>query len=145
MPPFFQQLEKKLRLEDALPPRISGQSLRGCGKLCCDQSERDAFWPMHLNSPLLYHHRYVDRLNYAIQFARRPPKFRGTLKTSVAIRETLVLREAIAVLLVKDAIELVPPAEMRQGIYSPYFIIPKKALYGKWTSGSSTVSSRASV
>ncbi len=67
------------------------------------------------------------------------------LKTSVAIRETLVLREAIAVLLVKDAIELVPPAEMRQGIYSPYFIIPKKALYGKWASGSSTVSSRASV
>ncbi len=32
----------------------------------------------------------------------------------------------IAVLLAKDAIEPVPPAEMRQGFYSPYFIVPKK-------------------
>ncbi len=31
-----------------------------------------------------------------------------------------------AVLLAKDAIEPVPPAEMRQGFYSPYFIVPKK-------------------
>ncbi len=29
-------------------------------------------------------------------------------------------------LLAKDAIEPVPPAEMRQGFYSPYFIVPKK-------------------
>ncbi len=46
-------------------------------------------------------------LGYAIQFARRPPKFNGVLETSVAI-------------------EPVPPAERRQGFYSPYFIIPKK-------------------
>ncbi len=66
------------------------------------------------------------RLSYAIQFARRPPKFNGFLETSVAVRNAPVLREEIAVLLAKDAIEPVPPAEMRQGFYSPYFIIPKK-------------------
>ncbi|KAL0183722.1 hypothetical protein M9458_019418, partial [Cirrhinus mrigala] len=31
------------------------------------------------------------------------------------------------VLLAKDAIEPVPPAEMRSGFYSPYFIVPKKS------------------
>ncbi len=66
------------------------------------------------------------RLGYAIQFTRRPPKFNGVLETSVAVRNAPVLREEIAVLLAKDAIEPVPPAEMRQGFYSPYFIVPKK-------------------
>ncbi len=66
------------------------------------------------------------RLGYAIQFARRPPKFNGVLETSVAVRNAPVLHEEIAVLLAKDAIKPVPPAEMRQGFYSPYFIVPKK-------------------
>ncbi len=66
------------------------------------------------------------RLGYAIQFARRPPKFNAVLETSVAVRNAPVLHEEIAVLLAKDAIEPVPPAEMRQGFYSPYFIVPKK-------------------
>ncbi len=66
------------------------------------------------------------RLGYAIQFARWPPKFNGVLETSVAVRNAPVLREEIAVLLAKDAIEPVPPAEMRQGFYSPYVIVPKK-------------------
>ncbi len=52
------------------------------------------------------------RLSYAIQFARRPPKFNGVLETSVAVRNAPVLREEIAVLLAKDAIEPVPPAEI---------------------------------
>ncbi len=64
------------------------------------------------------------RLSNAIQFARRPPKFNGVLETSVAVRNAPVLREEIAVLLAKDAIG--PPAERRQGFYSPYFIVPKK-------------------
>ncbi len=68
--------------------------------------------------------QYANR--YAIQFARRPPKFNGVLETSVAVRNAPVLREEIAVLVAKDAIEPVPPAEMRQGFYSPYFIVPKK-------------------
>ncbi len=67
------------------------------------------------------------RLGYAIQFARRPPKFRGVHFTSVKAVDTHVLRAEIAVLLVKDAIELVPPADMRSGFYSPYFIVPKKS------------------
>ncbi len=37
-----------------------------------------------------------------------------------------VRRVEIAVLLAKDAIEPVPPAEMRQRFYSPYFTVPKK-------------------
>ncbi len=44
----------------------------------------------------------------------------------MAVRNAPVLCEEIAVLLAKDAIEPVPPAERRQGFYSPYFIIPKK-------------------
>ncbi len=66
------------------------------------------------------------RLGYAIQFARRPPKFNGVHETSVSVRNAPILREEIVVLLAKDAIELVPPAEMRQGFHSPYFIVPKK-------------------
>ncbi len=66
------------------------------------------------------------RLSYAIQFARRPPKFNSVLEMSVAVRNAPVLREEIAVLLAKEAIEPVPPAKWRQGFYSPYFIVPKK-------------------
>ncbi len=67
------------------------------------------------------------RLGYAIQFARRPPKFRGVHFTSVKAVDTPVLCAEIAVLLAKDAIEPVPPADMRSGFYSPYFIVPKKS------------------
>ncbi|KAL0193870.1 hypothetical protein M9458_012166, partial [Cirrhinus mrigala] len=66
------------------------------------------------------------QLGYAIQFARRPPKFRGVLITSVQGPNTAALRAEIAVLLAKDAIETVPSAEMKKGFYSPYFIVPKK-------------------
>jgi len=41
------------------------------------------------------------------------------------LSDTLKARE-IDALLVKDTIELVPPAEMRSGFYSPYFIVPQK-------------------
>ncbi|XP_050958021.1 uncharacterized protein LOC127159160 [Labeo rohita] len=40
--------------------------------------------------------------------------------------DTSVLCAEFAVLLAKDAIEPVPPAEMKLGFYSPYFIVPKK-------------------
>ncbi len=66
------------------------------------------------------------RLCYAIQFARRPPKFRGVRFTSVFSKDTPLLRAEVAVLLAKDAIEPVPPAEMKSRFYSPYFIVPKK-------------------
>ncbi len=67
------------------------------------------------------------RLGYAIQFARRPSKFRGIRFTSVKAVDAPVLRAEIAVLLVTDAIEPVPPADMGSGFYSPYFIVPKKS------------------
>ncbi len=63
---------------------------------------------------------------HAIQFARRPPKFRGIRFTSVKAADAPVLRAEIAVLLAKDAIEPVPPADMGSGLFSPYFIVPKK-------------------
>ncbi len=39
-----------------------------------------------------------------------------------------VFQAKIAVLLTKDAIEPVPPADTRLGFYSPYFIVPKKGV-----------------
>ncbi len=66
------------------------------------------------------------RLGYAIQFARRPPKFRGIRFTAVLDKDAPVLHAEIADLLAKDAIQPVPPAEMRSGFYSPYFTVPKK-------------------
>ncbi len=66
------------------------------------------------------------RLSYAIQFARQPPKYRGIHFTTVRAADAPILRAEIAVLLAKDAIEPVPPADMRSGFYSPYFIVPKK-------------------
>ncbi len=67
------------------------------------------------------------RLGYAIQFARRPPKYRGIHSNTVRAADAPILRAEIAVLLAKDAIEPVPPADMRSGFYSPYFIVPKKS------------------
>ncbi len=54
------------------------------------------------------------------------PKFRGIHFTSVRSSDAPVLRTKINVLLVKDAIEPVPPADMKAGFYSSYFIVPKK-------------------
>ncbi len=67
------------------------------------------------------------RLGYAIQFTRQPPKYRGIHSTTVRAADAPILRAEIAVLLAKDAIEPVPPADMRSGFYSPYFIVPKKS------------------
>ncbi len=62
-----------------------------------------------------------------IQFTWHPPnKFRGVQFTSVLNKVAPVLRAEVAVLLAKEAIEPVPPAKMKSGFYSPYFIVPKK-------------------
>lgn len=53
------------------------------------------------------------RLGYAIQFALCPPRFSVVLFTSVASVDSPVLRAEIAVLLVKDTIEPVPPAKKK--------------------------------
>ncbi|KAI2668660.1 hypothetical protein H4Q32_005425 [Labeo rohita] len=82
---------------------------------------------LQLPSPSRWLIRTVH-LGYAIQFARRPPRYRGVLSTSVhSDTHAAVLRAEVAVLLAKDAIEPVPPAEMKSGFYSPYFIVPKKS------------------
>ncbi len=71
---------------------------------------------------------YSDvRLGYAIQLARRPPKFRGVHFTSVKAVNAHVLRAEIVFLQPKDAIESVLPAYMRSEFYSSYFIVPKKS------------------
>ncbi len=69
--------------------------------------------------------RHAIRLGYAIQFARRPPKYRGVHFTSVKAVDAPILRSEIAVLLAKDAIEPVTP-DMWSGFYNPDFIVPKK-------------------
>ncbi|KAI2661375.1 Altered inheritance of mitochondria protein 24, mitochondrial [Labeo rohita] len=48
------------------------------------------------------------------------------LPSSVKAADAPVLHAEIAILLVNDAIELVPPADMRTGFYIPYFIVTKK-------------------
>ncbi len=58
------------------------------------------------------------RLGYAIQF-------RGIWSISVLSKDASVLLAEIAVLLVKDAIDPVHPAEMKSGFNSPCFIVPK--------------------
>ncbi len=49
-------------------------------------------------------------------------------KASGSITLASVLHAEIAVLLAKDVIELVPPADMRSGFVRPYFIVPKKSV-----------------
>ena len=66
------------------------------------------------------------RLGYAIQFARSPPRFSGVRFTMVG-GNAPVMRAEVVTLLAKGAIEIVPPAEMKSGFYSPYFIAPKKS------------------
>ncbi len=122
------------------PPAITGQAFTGPGPGPCvphrcpttgtsvaplvPLARSLGAW-LALPSPSRWLLRTI-RLGYAIQFARRPPKFRGIRFTSVKPADAPVLRAEIAVLLVKDAIEPVPPADMRSGLFSPYFIVPKK-------------------
>ncbi len=134
-------------------PRTSSQSPLGPREFRVDAAERTAFCAIQLYSPSLHHHRYVDctvgatcTASGSVACAAQPvslahahnstrlrdsvrqatSQFSGILETSVRAQNAPVLREEIAVLLAKGAIEPVPPAEMRQGFYSPYFIVPKK-------------------
>ncbi len=69
-------------------------------------------WPA-LPRPACWLTRTI-RLSYAIQFARRPPNFRGIRFITVLNQDTPVWRVEITVLLVKDAIEPVPPVRVLQ-------------------------------
>ncbi len=117
------------------PPAVTGQAVTGTGPCVpprCPTAgtlvplARSLGAWLALPSPSRWLLRTI-RLGYVIQFARRPPKFRGIRFTSVKAVDAPVLCAEIAVLLAKDAIEPVPPANMRSGFYSPYFIVPKKS------------------
>ena len=68
----------------------------------------------------------VIKHGYSLQFARRPPRFHGVVTTSVHNENAHVLRAEVKNLLVKGAIEIVPPAHRDSGFYSRYFLVPKK-------------------
>ncbi len=87
---------KRVRFGDVVPPHAPLAS---------------PVWDPGSSSRWLTH---TIRLGYAIQFTKRPAKFNCVLETSVAVRNAPVLREEIAVLLAKDAIEPVPRAALSQ-------------------------------
>lgn len=68
----------------------------------------------------------VIQHGYSLQFARRPPRFRGVLYTTVPDDRMQILREEVRSLLLKDAIETVPADQSESGFYSRYFLVPKK-------------------
>ncbi len=121
------------------PPSVTGQAVTGpgpgpCVPPRCPSTGTSVFplvllarslgtW-LVLPSPPRWLLRTI-RLGYGIQFAWRSPRFRGIQFTSIKVANTPVLRAEIAVLLAKDAIEPVSPADMRSGFFRPYFIVPK--------------------
>ena len=73
--------------------------------------------------------RWIFRIlsqGYSLQFSRSPPMFAGMVETvlSSEVQNTALARE-VAVLLVKGAVELVPPQCMMEGYYSRYFLVPR--------------------
>ncbi len=66
------------------------------------------------------------RRGYSLQFARRPPRFRGVVATTGRSEDAQVLHAEVMNLLVKGAIEVTPPAQSDSGFYSRYFLVPKK-------------------
>ncbi len=67
----------------------------------------------------------VDR-GYKIQFGSCPLLFYGVFPTLVGPEQALVMEQEVAILLRKEAIEVVPPLDRESGFYSRYFIVPKK-------------------
>ncbi|KAI2666921.1 Transposon Ty3-I Gag-Pol polyprotein [Labeo rohita] len=67
----------------------------------------------------------VER-SYHIQFSAPPPPFNGVSPTLVGPEQGLAMEQEVATLLRKEAIKVVPPHDRESGIYSQYFIVPKK-------------------
>ncbi len=55
------------------------------------------------------------RRGYSLQFARRPPHFSGVIASTVCSKDTPVLHTEEMNLLVKGAIEIIPPAQSESG------------------------------
>ena len=72
----------------------------------------------------------VVRQGYALEFEGPPPTFQGVRVTRANGDRARFLREEIQSLLLKNAIERVPPGEVEEGFYSTFFLTPKKE--GTW-------------
>ncbi len=134
-------------------PRTSSQSLQGLREFCEDESERRAFCTIQPYSHSLHHCGYVDcavgatctasggvacaAQPVSLAHAHNSTRLRDSVRqaTSQVQRrsrdcggssECSCLARGDCCPPGKDAIEPVPPAEMKQGFYSPYFIVPKK-------------------
>ncbi len=82
------------------------------------------------------------RRGYSLQFARRPPRFRGVVATTVRSEDAQVLCAEVMNLLVKGAIEVVPPAQSESGFYSRLLPRPQKRRWPTTYSRSQTPESR---
>ena len=72
----------------------------------------------------------VVREGYALEFEGPPPTFQGVRVTRAKGDRARFLREEIQSLLLKAAIERVPPGEVEEGFYSTFFLTSKKD--GTW-------------
>ena len=64
---------------------------------------------------------------YRLQFLSTPPPFRGLLESKMPSQElNNALARVVEEMLAKEAIEMVPHQDMMEGLYSRYFLVPKK-------------------
>ncbi len=68
----------------------------------------------------------IIKWGYSLQFAQRLPWFSGVVSTSVQSKSAHVLRAEVKNLLAKGAVKTDAPAQSKSGLYSRYFLIPKK-------------------
>ena len=85
------------------------------------------FWEQHVQDSWALE---VVREGYALEFEGPPPTFRGVRATRAMGDRARFLREEIQSLLLKNAIERVPPGEVKEGFYSTFFLTSKKD--GTW-------------
>ncbi len=68
----------------------------------------------------------ISRWVLQTKFRSRPLRFMGVFSIEVAPQQVLVMEQEVKALLEKGAIEYVPHSNRKTGLYSRYFIIPKK-------------------
>ncbi len=70
---------------------------------------------------------HTIRTGYTLQFGKNPPRFDGVHLTVVnSASKASVLQQELSSLLQKGAIEEIPQAEVDQGFFSRYFLVPKR-------------------
>lgn len=68
----------------------------------------------------------IIEIDYKIQFGSHPPLYNGVLLTLVHPDQVLMMEQEVKTMLVKVAIEQVPPPDREFGFYRRYFIVEKK-------------------